>query len=70
MTAIIFGAGGQDGFYLTELLKQKQVKVIGISRNESFINIDISSYQEVSAIINLNKPELYISSRSKFYHKT
>ncbi len=57
MTAIIFGAGGQDGFYLTELLKQKQVKVIGVSRKESFMHIDISSYQEVSTIININKPE-------------
>ena len=25
MTAIIFGAGGQDGFYLTELLTEKRI---------------------------------------------
>ena len=56
MTAIIFGAGGQDGFYLTELLKQNQVEVIGISRNENFLNVDISSYTAVSEIIKLNKP--------------
>lgn len=57
MTALIFGAGGQDGFYLSKLLKQKQVKIIGISRQENFINADISNYQDVSEIISKNNPE-------------
>lgn len=33
MTAIIFGANGQDGIYLTELLHAKQYKVITIIRD-------------------------------------
>ena len=32
MTAIIFGASGQDGFYLKRLLKSKLINVISISR--------------------------------------
>ena len=38
-TAIIFGANGQDGYYLSLLLQQMEFAVIGISRNES--NSDI-----------------------------
>ncbi|MEO8765032.1 MAG: GDP-mannose 4,6-dehydratase [Ginsengibacter sp.] len=56
MTALIFGAGGQDGFYLSELLEQQQVKCIGISRHGDFINADVASYENVSGIISLHKP--------------
>ena len=57
MTAIIFGAGGQDGYYLTKLLEEKNIDVVGISRREGFLNIDISSYENVSELIKNYKPE-------------
>ena len=46
MRALIFGITGQDGFYLSALLKQNGVEVIGVSRNnvESLIG-DVSNYQ-------------------------
>ncbi len=50
MTAIIFGAGGQDGVYLTELLNQKGFTVIGITRNENSIG-NITDYSSVSKLI-------------------
>jgi len=57
MTALIFGAGGQDGYYLSELLKQKNFEVIGISRHGNFINADVSDYFVVKELINKYQPE-------------
>jgi len=56
-TAIIFGANGQDGFYLTELLQQEGCKVTGISRNGGFLQVDITSYPAVSKLIEEQKPD-------------
>lgn len=39
-TAIIFGATGQDGSYLAELLLQKQYRVIGVTRRSSTDNTE------------------------------
>jgi GDPmannose 4,6-dehydratase len=55
--AIIFGANGQDGFYLAQLLKQQGYTVIGISRNEPFLQVDITSYSAVSTLIEEQKPD-------------
>jgi GDPmannose 4,6-dehydratase len=51
MKAIIFGANGQDGFYLTKLLYEKSIEVIAVSRNENFVQIDITNFTEVGMII-------------------
>lgn len=56
MTAIIFGANGQDGFYLTALLQQQHVKVIGVSRSAGFLQTDITDYTQVAELIKENKP--------------
>ena len=56
MTAIIFGAGGQDGFYLTELLKKKGITVIGITRKENSV-CDITDYSSVSGLIKNKQPD-------------
>lgn len=70
MTAIIFGAGGQDGFYLSELLTEKQVKIIRISRQENFINVDISNYNDMSKVISQHKPEyiFHLAANSTTHH--
>ncbi len=57
MTAIIFGIGGQDGYYLSELLTNKKVKAIGISRLQNSGSIDISKYSEVARLISQYRPE-------------
>ncbi len=56
MTAIIFGAGGQDGYYLTKLLEEMNIEVIGVSRREGYANIDIGNYENVSDLIKNHKP--------------
>lgn len=57
MNAIVFGANGQDGYYLRELLKKQGIRVIGVSRNGDFLKTDIASYQEVSELISRWQPE-------------
>lgn len=56
MKAIITGANGQDGFYLTQLLLAKGIEVIGIARNGNFIKIDISDFNSVKRIIEDHQP--------------
>src|SRR5450432_1944161 len=56
VTAIIFGAGGQDGYYLTELLHEKGFAVKGISRKENS-EYDITNYSSVSNLIKDNQPD-------------
>lgn len=57
MKAIIFGANGQDGFYLSELLAKKGIEIIGVSRSGNFLKTDIASFTEVSDLIKVNQPD-------------
>jgi len=56
MTAIIFGAKGQDGIYLTGLLKEKGFDVIGIDRNNGGPAVNISNLDEVSSLVKQYQP--------------
>lgn len=56
MTAIIFGANGQDGFYLNELLLKQGIQVVGISRSGDFLRTDITNYTAVSNLIKEYQP--------------
>jgi GDPmannose 4,6-dehydratase len=55
MTAIIWGAGGQDGRYLTTLLEQQGIHVIGITRNSDPAT-PITQYDTVAALIRDTTP--------------
>jgi GDPmannose 4,6-dehydratase len=57
MSALIFGANGQDGFYLSELLNKQGVKVIGISKNGDFLRVDITSYEQIATLVKEQQPE-------------
>ena len=54
--ALIFGANGQDGYYLARLLEEKDVSVVGISRGGNWLHANIGDFYEVSAIIKQYKP--------------
>jgi GDPmannose 4,6-dehydratase len=56
MNAIITGAGGQDGHYLTALLKSQDVEIIGVSRSEDFLHINLADYAQVRELIRQNQP--------------
>jgi GDPmannose 4,6-dehydratase len=57
MKAIIFGANGQDGYYLNELLQQMNCEVIGVSRNGGFLQIDIANYTMLAQLIAIEQPD-------------
>ena len=57
MTTLIFGASGQDGYYLSELLKQEGHKVLDISRQGSIIKADVADYSVTRELIREHKPE-------------
>jgi len=56
MTAIIFGANGQDGYYLTILLEKQGYTVIGVSRSGKNSATDITKYDEVVSLITNTNP--------------
>ena len=57
MKAIIFGASGQDGYYLTRLLQGKSFTVYPIARKKYPGDIDIADYDSVSKIVRETKPD-------------
>lgn len=56
MKAIILGANGQDGYYLTLLLLKQNIQVIGVSRSGDFLKTDITSFEEVAFLIKSEQP--------------
>lgn len=57
MKAIIFGANGQDGFYLRKLLIEKHVEVIGVSRTGDFLRTDIKDRNAINDLIKIQRPD-------------
>jgi GDPmannose 4,6-dehydratase len=55
--AIIFGSGGQDGYYLSELLSSAGLSVIKISRNSGDVIGDVSDRGFVEANIKFYIPD-------------
>ena len=56
MTALIIGANGQDGFYLTKLLKDQGISVVGVSRTGNFLRTDISQLNQALDLIRSHNP--------------
>lgn len=64
--AIIIGATGQDGTYLTRLLQEKGYRTLGIGRHNLISNyppwlntteVDISNFLSISEIIKRTQPD-------------
>jgi len=56
MKGIIIGANGQDGYYLSQLLKQQHVEVVGVSPSGNFLRTDITNINQVEHLIKSNQP--------------
>jgi GDPmannose 4,6-dehydratase len=71
MKAIIFGANGQDGFYLTSLLMKLGIDTIGVSRSGNFDKTNIVSFDEVSALIKIHQPDyvFHLAANSTTRHE-
>ncbi|MCY7293374.1 MAG: GDP-mannose 4,6-dehydratase [Ferruginibacter sp.] len=70
MKAIIFGANGQDGYYLNKLLEKQSVIVIGVSRKGDFLKLDISNFEEISQLIKTEQPDyiFHLAANSTTQH--
>ena len=68
--AIIFGASGQDGYYLSALLKEKGCEVIGISRQLTTANIDLADYNSVAELVKIQQPDyiFHLAANSTTHH--
>jgi GDPmannose 4,6-dehydratase len=71
MTAIIFGANGQDGYYLKRLLESIHYNVIGVSRRGDFDRTDIADLDAVSKLITLHQPDFvfHLAANSTTRHE-
>ena len=70
-TAIIFGATGQDGFYLNQILNNHDIKTYLTSRSKSPINGNIGDYNFVKELIKKIKPNyiFHFSATSSIKHE-
>lgn len=71
MNAIIFGANGQDGFYLSSVLKAQDIDVISVSRSGEFIKGDVADYRFVENIIQSHRPDyiFHLAANSTTRHE-
>jgi len=71
MRAIIFGANGQDGRYLRDLLLKQKIEVICISRNGPFVKGDVANFEFVKKIISNVVPDyiFHLAANSSTDHK-
>ncbi|MEI8229676.1 MAG: GDP-mannose 4,6-dehydratase [Candidatus Peregrinibacteria bacterium] len=56
-TALIFGANGQDGYYLARLCREFGIEPVGVSRSGDWIHADVSSSSQVRDLMQQQKPE-------------
>lgn len=70
MKAVILGASGQDGYYLSALLKENNCDVIGVSRTGDFLRTNIGDYAEVENLLKSTKPDyiFHLAANSTTHH--
>jgi GDPmannose 4,6-dehydratase len=70
-TAVIFGASGQTGTYLAELLVRRGYEVIKSSRTTTTHSVNIADFVEVERLIAARRPDLifHLAARSTTRHE-
>lgn len=70
MNAIIFGANGQDGYYLSKLLAAQNVNPVGVSRKGNGIIGDVSDTGFAESVIKKYQPHyiFHFAARSTTRH--
>jgi GDPmannose 4,6-dehydratase len=71
MKAVIFGANGQDGFYLSGLLTGKNIEVIAVSRSGDGLIGDVSDRRSVEDLIKAHRPNFvfHLAANSSTRHE-
>ena len=69
-TALIFGANGQDGYYLGRLCHERGIESFGISRSGEGINGDVSDFSQVEKFIQKHCPShvFHLAANSTTQH--
>ncbi len=57
MKAVIFGANGQDGFYLAEILRREAVEAVKISRSGANLIGDVADQSFVESVVKNQQPD-------------
>jgi GDPmannose 4,6-dehydratase len=72
MKALIFGANGQDGYYLSQQCREIGIEPIGISRSGNWYHGDVSNYQQVKQLIQYYTPNyvFHLAANSTTRHET
>src|ERR1700761_4457624 len=71
MKALIFGANGQDGYYLNEICLKNNIETITVSRSDgNWIKGDIADYAFVEELVKKHRPELifHVAANSTTRH--
>jgi GDPmannose 4,6-dehydratase len=72
MTSLIFGINGQDGSYLSELLKAENISVIGVSRSAgAWQRGSVADHDFVEQLIKREKPDyiFHLAANSAVHHE-
>jgi GDPmannose 4,6-dehydratase len=71
MKALIFGANGQDGHYLSALCKSKGIQPVEISRSADPNRGDVSSFEQVKYFIKVHQPSFifHLAANSTTRHE-
>jgi GDPmannose 4,6-dehydratase len=71
MTALIFGASGQDGFYLSRLLESEQVEVVPVSRSAGSVQGDVTDFNLVNDLVQKYRPDyiFHLAANSTTNHE-
>lgn len=71
MKAIIFGASGQDGFYLRQLLQRENVEAVCASRSGDGVIGDVADWDFVEQLIKAHTPDLvfHLAANSTTRHE-
>jgi GDPmannose 4,6-dehydratase len=69
-SALVFGAGGQDGHYLCQLLRADGVEAVPVSRASGSIRGDVSKRAEVDELMRAHAPDyvFHLAARSSTRH--
>ena len=70
-TVLIFGANGQDGYYLADLYRRQGCEVLGVSRTGEWLRGDVASYACVEELVRNRKPDVifHLAATSSTSHE-
>jgi GDPmannose 4,6-dehydratase len=71
MISLIYGANGQDGYYLHQLLTKKGYQCIGISRSGNWLQGDVSDFHQVEHLTKTYHPDyiFHLAANSTTKHQ-